>query len=216
MEVIAELDSYQRELLMRMYRSRLNEEVFPVSFDMTGVGIGLMQCGFIVATNGFYEFTDYGLKTWKAYTDNLNAVYAYHAKLSQERRKQRANKKNMAEKKQTELSDWEKKAMQTLSLTQWDALEKLYQAGADTVWVAAEINYVTRKTLVRYGFIEYDQHNDKYWLLDAGVQKLERVGTSRNDTAPIVEAVVSQSEAVPPPPTRRNRACEYRLYRGMR
>ncbi len=92
-EVLTELDSKQRELLMRMYRSWLNEEVFPVSFDMGGVGETLMQCGFIVAVNGFYEFTEPGLKEWQVYGDKLNATYQYHAKLSQEKRKAEAQRK---------------------------------------------------------------------------------------------------------------------------
>ena len=180
MEVRTELDSKQRELLMRMYRSRLNEEVFPVSFDISGVGEALMACGFIVAVNGFYEFTKAGLQEWKAYGNKLNAVRKQHDLKYRQKKQAEVEQKKMA--KEIALSDWEKKARENPSPKQMNALRTLYEAGADTVWVSADIHHITRDTLVLYGYIEYDKYNNKYWLLDAGVQKLELNGAYRNDT----------------------------------
>lgn len=170
MEVLTELDSKQRELLMRMYRSRLNEEVFPVSFDMGGVGETLMQCGFIVAVDGFYEFTETGLQEWRVYRGELNAVHKRHQLIYRQKKQAEVEQKKMA--KDISLSDWEKQARENLSPKQVEVLRMLYDAGADTVWVEADIHHITRDTLVRYGYIEYDKRNNKYWLLDDGVRKL--------------------------------------------
>ena len=72
-----------------------------------------------------------------------------------------------------DLSDHEKRAAENLNDTQLDALLAVYKAGGDADWVEVDINANTRKSLVKYGYLEWSTKRG-YLINGPGVAQMEK------------------------------------------
>ena len=76
------------------------------------------------------------------------------------------------------LTNWENKANENLVESQLWALDEVYGISLARFdnphgWVKANIHHITRKSLVKYGYLEYDDERDLCRLTDSGLKKIQ-------------------------------------------